>query len=136
MWGRGGSVGLVSSFRKRIFSLDPLASHPFRALPPLPSLRPGSGAARNKGKTVTLLPPSLPPSCDQVLELPENASVSKQLHELVATLSKKGKAVTLLSSLSSLMSMDGGHRPDHPAHATEVNAAEVLAECRKLAMQV
>ena len=79
---------------------------------------------------------SHPPSHDQVLELPENASVSKQLHELVATLSKKGKAVTLLSSLASLMSMDGGHRPDHPAHATEVNAAEVLAECRKLAMQV
>ena len=51
---------------------------------------------------------------------------------LAAPSPPQGKVIPLLSSLSSLMSMDSASA--HPSE--EVNAAEVLAECRKLAMEV
>ena len=53
--------------------------------------------------------PHSPLHTPQVLEQPENADINTKLKRLVEKLTKKGKTVTLLSSLASLMSIDGAH---------------------------
>ncbi|GAX78330.1 hypothetical protein CEUSTIGMA_g5772.t1 [Chlamydomonas eustigma] len=77
---------------------------------------------------------TLPFGCfEEVLDQPENSKIKKQLVELVAALNKKSKT-TLLESIASMMSMDEDHL--HASSSRQINAAEVLSECRKLAMQV
>jgi len=82
---------------------------------------------------------TLPFGCfEQVLDMPENKQIKSRLNDLVGKLVSQKPAsggAKLLSAVSSMWSMDQNDmaRAHHGAH---VSAAEVLGECRKLAMQV
>ncbi|KAG1681344.1 hypothetical protein FOA52_007392 [Chlamydomonas sp. UWO 241] len=78
---------------------------------------------------------TLPFGCyEQVLDMSENSKIKSELKALVSRLNAKPKQ-SLLASMASLVSMDNvaldGDGLDRP-----VDATDVLAQCRALAMQV